>query len=120
VVARQQLAKLVTEEESAPSWGGRKLELQQEMESLSLKYQLMSKYTTFLCINKNAGDERPTEELKEVEVVKSKPVKEYEQDFFAAMPQMMNYGAMPQSYSSSYSSALPGSALTLSKKMALP
>jgi len=42
------------------------------MESLSLKYQLMSKYTTFLCINKNAGDERPTEELKEVEVVKSK------------------------------------------------
>jgi hypothetical protein len=76
-VARQQLAKLVTEEEKAPSWGGRKQELQQEMESLSLKYQLMSKYTTFLCINKNAGDERPTEELKEVEVVKSKTTKMY-------------------------------------------
>ena len=35
----------------------------------------MSKYTTFLCINKNGGDEKPTEELKEVEVVKSMPVK---------------------------------------------
>jgi hypothetical protein len=77
-VARQQLAKLVTDEETAPSRGERKKELQQEMESLSLKYQLMSKYTTFLCINKNAGDERPTEELKEVEVVKTKPVKKYE------------------------------------------
>ena len=62
----------MTEEEKAPSWGGRKLELQQEMESLSLKYQLMSKYTTFLCIYKNTGDERPNEELKEVEVVKTK------------------------------------------------
>ena len=79
-MARQQLAKLVTEEENAPSWGGRKKELQQEMESLSLKYQLMSKYTTFLCINKNAGDERPTEELKEVEVVKTKPVNKYDKE----------------------------------------
>ena len=76
-MARQQLAKLVREEENAPSWGGRKQELQQEMESLSLNYQLISKYTTFLCINKNAGDERPTEELKEVEVVKSKTTKMY-------------------------------------------
>jgi hypothetical protein len=74
-VARQQLAKLVTDEETAPSRGERKKELQQEMESLSLKYQLMSKYTTFLCINKNAGDERPTEELKVVEVVKTESVK---------------------------------------------
>jgi hypothetical protein len=70
----------VTEEEKAPSWGGRKLELQQEMESLSLKYQLMSKYTTFLCVSKNAGDERPTEELKEVEVVKTKQSYEYLED----------------------------------------
>ena len=74
-MARQQLAKLVTDEETAPSRGERKKELQQEMESLSLKYQLMSKYTTFLCINKNAGDERPTEELKVVEVVKTESVK---------------------------------------------
>ena len=70
----------MTEEENAPSWGGWKKELQQEMESLSLKYQLMSKYTTFLCINKNAGDERPTEELKEVEVVKTKQTYEYLED----------------------------------------
>ena len=34
----------------------------------------MSKYTTYLCIKKNSGDERPTEELKEVEVGTSKPV----------------------------------------------
>jgi hypothetical protein len=40
----------------------------------------MSKYTTFLCINKNARDKRPTEELKEVEVVKTKPVNKYYQD----------------------------------------
>jgi len=40
----------------------------------------MSKYTTFLCINKNAGDERPTEELKEVEVVKTKQTYEYLED----------------------------------------
>jgi hypothetical protein len=114
-VARQQLAKLVTEEENAPSWGGRKKELQQEMESLSLKYQLMSKYTTFLCINKNAGDERPTEELKEVEVAKSKPVKDYEQDMFMAR----NFCAMPQSSSSSslsYSSPISGSAMPSSIK----
>ena len=70
----------MSEEEKAPSWGGRKQELQQEMESLSLKYQLMSKYTTFLCIYKNAGDERPTEELKEVEVVKTKQTYEYLED----------------------------------------
>lgn len=110
----------MTEEENAPSWGGRKPELQQEMESLSLKYQLMSKYTTFLCINKNAGDERPTEELKEVEVVKSKPVEEYEQDLFMQMPVTMNYCAMPQSYSPSYSSPLARSAMPTSIKMALP
>ena len=70
----------MSEEEKSPSWGGRKKELQQEMESLSLKYQLMSKYTTFLCINKNTGDERPTEELKEVEVVKTKQTYEYLED----------------------------------------
>jgi hypothetical protein len=40
----------------------------------------MSKYTSFLCINKNAGDERPTEELKEVEVIKTTPVNQYYQD----------------------------------------
>jgi hypothetical protein len=89
------------------------------MESLSLKYQLMSKYTTFLCINKNAGDERPTEELKEVEVVKSKPIQDYEQDMFMAR----NLCAMPQSSSSSlsYSSPLSGSAMPSSiKTKALP
>jgi hypothetical protein len=100
----------VTEEEKTSSWGGRNEELQQEMESLSLKYQLMSKYTTFLCINKNSGDERPTEELKEVEVVKSKPVREYEQelnDLFMARPRMMNFAAKPQSYLSSKSDSCP-------------
>jgi hypothetical protein len=81
----------------------------------------MSKYTTFLCINKNAGDERPTEELKEVEVVKSKPVKEYEQDLFMPRSHMMNLCAMPQSYSSSHSSPLSGSAMPSSiKTKALP
>jgi hypothetical protein len=70
----------VTEEEKAPSRGGRKQELQQEMELLSLKYKLISKYTTFLCINKNTGDERPNEELKEVEVVKTKQTYEYLED----------------------------------------
>ena len=97
----------MTEEENTSSWGGRNEELQQEMESLSLKYQLMSKHTTILCINKNSGDERPTEELKEVEVVKSKPVREYEQDLFMARPRMMNFAAKPHSYLSSKSDSCP-------------
>ena len=50
------------------------------MESLSLKYQLMSKFTTFLCVSKNDGKEKPTEELKEVEVVKAKP--QVEEDLY--------------------------------------
>ena len=31
----------------------------------------MSKYTTFLCINKNEDAEKPLEELKQVEVVRA-------------------------------------------------
>ncbi len=71
----------MTEEEREPSWGTRKGVLKQEMESLSVKYQIMSKYTSYLCINKNDGDEKPTEELKQVELVKSKrPVSSDEED----------------------------------------
>jgi hypothetical protein len=40
------------------------------METLSLKYQVMSKYTSFLCINKNDPDSKPTEELKQVQIAK--------------------------------------------------
>jgi hypothetical protein len=55
---------LTADEEKEPSWGSRRGVLKQEMESLSVKYQIMSKYTSYLCINKNDGDEKPTEELK--------------------------------------------------------
>ena len=44
------------------------------MTDLSLKYQIMSKYTTFLCINKNDDLDKPTEELKQIEVIKAKPI----------------------------------------------
>ena len=50
------------------------------MEDLSVKYQIMSKFTSYLCINKNDEDAKPTEELKQVEVVKSKLV--YEEENF--------------------------------------
>jgi hypothetical protein len=34
----------------------------------------MSKHTSFLCINNNDDVDKPTEELKQVEVVKTKPL----------------------------------------------
>ncbi len=42
------------------------------MEDLSLKYQIMSKFTSYLCINKNDEDAKPIEELKQIEIVKPK------------------------------------------------
>jgi len=40
------------------------------MEELSIKYQIMSKYTSFLCVNKN--EEKSVEDLVPVEIVENK------------------------------------------------
>jgi hypothetical protein len=64
----------LAEEERLSSWDSRKNNIKEEMEELSVKYQIMSKYTSYLCINKNEGEDgKPTEEIKEVEIIKAKP-----------------------------------------------
>jgi len=47
----------------------------------------MSKYTTFLGISKN--DSKPTEELKQVEIVKNQVPQYEEEDRYASLSNMM-------------------------------
>ena len=68
IIARQKLCALTAQNDKQSRYSGPRKPLESEMEALSLKYQIMSKYTSFLCINKNDGEEKPTEELKQVEV----------------------------------------------------
>jgi hypothetical protein len=66
VAARQTLnyyATQIEREKSRYAYGAEDL-FKREIEEISLKYQLMSKHTSFLAVNKN--DQKPVEELKEV------------------------------------------------------